>query len=99
MTPKCIRIKRGSKPQGQPHRRRLTALPDGDNGGAVGLWERVRGLAAGPRRRLAADLAAAYDEELRVAMQLRLHAERVPYPASAAQLLALAEHEDAHAAL
>ena len=65
----------------------------------MGLWERVRDLTGGPQRRLIADLTASYHEELRVALQLRLHAERVPYPASAARLLALAEREDAHAAL
>ncbi len=32
-----------------------------------------------------------------MALQLRLHAERVPYPSSAATLLACAEHEDLHA--
>jgi hypothetical protein len=65
----------------------------------VSLWERVRDLAAGPRRRIINDLTAAYDEELRLALQLRLHAERVPYPNLAATLLGLAEREDAHAAL
>ena len=65
----------------------------------MGLWERVRDLAGGPERRILAELVAAYHEELRMALQLRLHAERVPYPSSAARLLALADHEDAHAAL
>jgi len=65
----------------------------------VGLWERVRGLAAGAKRRIIDDLTAAYHEELRVALQLRLHAERVPYPNLAATLLGLADREDAHAAL
>ena len=77
----------------------LTPYPDADNGSAVGLWERVRDLAGGAKRRIIVDLTAAYREELRVAMQLRLHAERVPYPNLAATLLGLAEHEDAHAAL
>jgi hypothetical protein len=65
----------------------------------VGLWERVRDLTGGPARRLIADLTASYHEALRVALQLRLHAERVPYPSSAARLLELAEREDTHAAL
>lgn len=65
----------------------------------MGLWERVRGLAGGPARRLAGDLANAYLEELRLARQLRLHAERVPYPNLAATLLGLAEVQDKHAAL
>jgi bacterioferritin (cytochrome b1) len=64
----------------------------------VGIWERVRDLTAGPQRRILADLVQAYHEELRVALQLRLHAERVPYPESAVRLLAMADHEDAHAA-
>jgi len=65
----------------------------------VGIWARVRDLAAGSKARIVADLTAAYHEELRVALQLRVHAERVPYPSSAAALLALADREDAHAAL
>ena len=65
----------------------------------MGLWERVRDYTAGPQRRILADLTAAYHEELRMALQLRLHAERVPYPNSAARLLELADREDAHAAL
>jgi hypothetical protein len=65
----------------------------------MGLWERVRDLAGGSKRRIVLDLADAYHEELRVALQLRLHAERVPYPNLAATLLGLAEREDAHAAL
>jgi len=65
----------------------------------VGLWERVRDLAGGAKRRIIVDLTAAYQDELRVALQLRLHAERVPYPNLAATLLGLAERKDAHAAL
>lgn len=65
----------------------------------MGLWERVRDLTGGSKRRLITDLTTAYHEELRVALQLRLHAERVPYPNLAATLLGLAEREDAHAAL
>jgi hypothetical protein len=65
----------------------------------VGLWERVRDLAGGPTRRLVADLTATYHEELRLALQLRAHAEHVPYPSSAASLLGLAEREDEHAGL
>ena len=65
----------------------------------MGLWERVRDLTGRPKRRIVADLAAAYHEELRVAMQLRVHAQHVPYPNLAATLLGLAEREDAHAAL
>jgi hypothetical protein len=64
----------------------------------VGLWERVRDLAGGPTRRLITDLTTAYHEELRLALQLRAHAEHVPYPSSAASLLALAERADEHAA-
>jgi rubrerythrin len=65
----------------------------------VGLWQRMRDLGGGSdKRRIIADLANAYREELRGALQLRLHAERVPYPNDAATLLGLAEREDAHAA-
>jgi len=63
----------------------------------VGLWERIRELGSGPKRRILADLADAYGHELRLAQQLSVHAERVPYPADAAALLGLAEREDAHA--
>lgn len=65
----------------------------------MGLWARVRELASGPRRRILGDLAAAYHDELRVAQQLRLHAERVPYPNLVARVLALADRSDAHAGL
>lgn len=65
----------------------------------MGLWARVRQLASRPERRLLADLGGAYHEELRLARQLRLHGERVPYPSLAAQLAALADQEEAHAAL
>jgi len=64
----------------------------------VGLWQRVRELGGGAQRRILTDLAHAYREYLRVAQQLRVHAERVPYPADAAALLGLAERESAHAA-
>jgi hypothetical protein len=77
----------------------LTPPTDADNGTRVGLWERVRDLAGGPQRRIVTDLVASYHEELRMALQLRLHAERVPYPSSAARLLEIADREDAHAAL
>ncbi len=77
----------------------MTPSTDADNGSAVGLWERVRDLAGGAKRRIIDDLTAAYHEELRVALQLRLHAERVPYPNLAVTLLSLADHEDAHGAL
>ena len=63
----------------------------------MSLWERVRDLAAGPTRRLVRDLAAAYQHERRMAAQLRVHAERVPYPNLATTLTGLADDEDAHA--
>ena len=65
----------------------------------MGVWTHVRELASGPRRRILGALAAAYNGELQVARQLRLHAERVPYPNLAARLLALADQADAHAVL
>jgi hypothetical protein len=61
----------------------------------MGLWARVRELGAGPEHRLLADVGAAYREEMRLAAQLRLHAERKLGRA----LLALAEEADGHAAL
>jgi hypothetical protein len=65
----------------------------------MGVWTRVRELASGPRRRILAAITAAYHDELRVAQQLRLHAEHVPYPNIAARLLALADQADARAVL
>ena len=64
----------------------------------MGLWQRMRELGGGAKRRILVDLADAHREELRVALQLRVHAERAPYPDHAATLLGLAEREDAHAA-
>jgi len=58
----------------------------------------MRELGGGAKRRILLDLERAYREELRVALQLRVHAQRVPYPDHAATLLGLAEREDAHAA-
>jgi hypothetical protein len=43
-------------------------------------------------------LTAAYHGEVRLAQQLRQHAERVPYASSAATLAALAADEESHAA-
>jgi hypothetical protein len=64
----------------------------------MGLWTHVRRLAAGALGRLLESLAATYGDELRLGRQLRLHAERVPYPSLAASLLALADRADMHAA-
>ena len=64
----------------------------------MGLWTRVRALTAPPSRRVVAELGSVYGEELRLARQFRAHAERVPYPTLAANLLGLADREDAHAA-
>ena len=63
------------------------------------LWARVRTLAGGPTPRLLGDFKIAYLEELRLAHQLRMHAERVPYPNISAVLLGLARGQDEHAAL
>jgi hypothetical protein len=63
------------------------------------LWARVREIAAGRSYRLLGDLTTAYFEELRLAGQLRAHAERVPYPDLATVLLGLANGQDQHAAL
>ena len=58
----------------------------------------MRELAGGPRRRILEDLHHAYLEELRLARQLRLHAERVPYLPQARTLEDLAAQEDVHGA-
>jgi hypothetical protein len=59
----------------------------------------MRELTQGPERRLVTELANACAEERRMARQLQLHAERVPYPDLAGTLRGLAEQEEAHAAL
>jgi bacterioferritin (cytochrome b1) len=64
----------------------------------MGFWARVHDLTGGAERLIVRDLAVAYSEERRMAAQLRVHAERVPYPGLATTLLALAAEEDAHAA-
>jgi hypothetical protein len=65
----------------------------------MSLSTRVREFASGPRRRILGALRAAYHDEIRVARQLRLHAERVPYPNLTAPLLALAAQAEARSAL
>lgn len=64
----------------------------------MSLLARIRELASPPRLRLTAHLADAYHAELRLALQLRTHAERVPYPDAAARLLGLADRADERAA-
>ena len=49
------------------------------------------------RRDILSDLIAAHQDELRAAIQLRAHAQRVPYPQAAAILQQLAEAADRHA--
>jgi len=64
----------------------------------MGMLARIRDYAAGPKARFARELGAIYREELRLGRQLRLHAERVPYPAHAGDLGRVAERGDARAA-
>jgi hypothetical protein len=64
----------------------------------MSLLTRIREFALGPRLRLCGQLVDAWHEELRLALQLRAHSERVPYPELAARLLALADRADANAA-
>jgi hypothetical protein len=65
----------------------------------MGLLAQMRKLAAGPRRRLLDDLAACRADELRMVLQLRTHAQSVPYPSLTQSLVALADQHDAHALL
>jgi len=65
----------------------------------MGFLTRMRRLAAGPRGRLLDDLTTAYHGELKVAQQLRTHAEGVPYPTLAGNLQRLADTQEANAAL
>jgi len=59
---------------------------------------RLRELATPPHTRLRRDLRAAYLETLRIARQLRAHAEQVPYAALVGELQTLADRSDRQAA-
>ena len=65
----------------------------------MGLWTRIRTRTRGPNRALREELSSAYLDELRMARQFRLHAERVPYPNLGAAMRGLGDQEEAHAAL
>ena len=63
----------------------------------MGLWERLIG--SGPAeendgRRVLPELLASYGEEVRLAQQIREHADRAPHQAGAQGLRAVAEEQD-----
>jgi hypothetical protein len=63
----------------------------------MGLWERLIG--AGPveeqdTRRVLPELLASYGEEVRLARQIREHADHAPHQAGAQGLRAIAEEQD-----
>ena len=64
----------------------------------MGVLERFRARAGGPRARFGRELRAAYLDARRLAAQLRDHGEKVPYPALGHALRRLAEEADRHAA-
>jgi len=65
----------------------------------MGVLARLQERSGSPRVRLARALRGAYLDTRRLAIQLRRHAERVPYPGLGPQLTRLAEHADGQAAL
>ena len=63
----------------------------------MGLWERL--LGAGPvaekdARRVLPELLASYGEEVRLARQIREHADQAPHQAGALSLRAVGEEQD-----
>jgi rubrerythrin len=64
----------------------------------VSILARLLGATTHTEHQLLEDLLAAYRAEAEHAAHLRQHAERARYPQAAAQLTALAEREDRHAA-
>jgi hypothetical protein len=63
----------------------------------MGLWERLIG--SGPAQeteaqRLLPELLASYREEVRLARQIRAHADRAPHQAGSQMLRAVAEEQD-----
>ncbi len=63
----------------------------------MGLWERL--LGAGPveekdARRVLPELLASYGEEVRLARQIREHADHAPHQAGALSLRAVAQEQD-----
>lgn len=64
----------------------------------MGVLERLRARAGGPRARFGREVRAAYLDARRLATQLRDHGGNVPYPALGHELRRLAEEADRHAA-
>ncbi|MEO6026217.1 MAG: hypothetical protein ABIR79_05060 [Candidatus Binatia bacterium] len=65
----------------------------------MGVLARLQERSGGPRVRLARALRGAYLDTRRLAIQLRRHAEHVPYPGLGPKLTRLAEQADGQAAL
>ena len=64
----------------------------------MSVLTRLRELATPPHARLRRDLRGVYLETLRLARQLRAHADHVPYPALTGELQRLAAESDRQAA-
>lgn len=64
----------------------------------MSVLARLRALGSKPRDRLRGELRGVYLETLRVARQLRAHADHVPYPPLTDELQRLADQADRHAA-
>ena len=66
----------------------------------MALWKRIFGGEGDSRERnLLADLLTDYREEVRLAHQVRNHAEKVPYPAVGETLKGIAAEQERHARL
>jgi hypothetical protein len=76
----------------------LTGSQAVDSDAEMSVLARLRALGTRPRDRLRRELRGTYLETLRVARQLRAHADHVPYPALTDDLHRLADQADRHAA-
>jgi len=66
----------------------------------MALWKRIFGGEGDSRgRSLLADLLSDYREEIRLARQVRNHAEKVPYPSVGETLKGIAGEQERHARL
>lgn len=76
----------------------LTGSGAADTSRLMGVLDRLRARAGGPRARFGRELRAAYLDARRLATQLRDHAGKVPYAPPGHELRRLAEEADRHAA-
>lgn len=76
----------------------LTGSRTADTSRVMGVLERLRARAGGPRARFGREVRAAYLDARRLAIQLRDHATKVPYAALGHELRRLAEEADRQAA-